>query len=328
MAQSPFGAINGVGGVGPAGGANPVLAMLTGMGLGGTQAPAQAGGVPGGQGDGFNASPELQEENQQQQEEMQKLARIRDLINEIIQLQQQAQQQQQQGDQQGAAQTQQRIQQDMTELNALMGNGQNGQNGQQGGVPPVGGDGGGGGAAPVGGGGPAGGGAPYGGGAPVGGNYGGGGPGGGDGTLNAPVTDGGGPPVDVSSQLQPGGADGIPEKYKDNQMAQLIWQEAKKNGADPRAMLATAVVESGLNPKAVGDNGTSFGLYQYHQGGALGSHDANWAFNPKNIIDDEAKRFANAGVRDGAGAAAVQRPADPVGYAQKVNSVMNSFNQK
>lgn len=330
MAQNPFGAINGVGGVGAANpaGATFMQGLLAGLQLGGGQPPGNP--AAGGVGDQFKASPELQEENQAQLAEMIKLARIRDLINEILTLQQQLQQQQQQGDQQGAAQTQQRLQQDMAELQSLMGNGQgqqNGQNGQNGGVPNLGALGAGapGGGAPAGG--YPGGGAQEGGGVPApGGAAEGAGDGGGN--LNAPVTDGGGAPVDVSGQLEPGGAAGIPDKYKDNPMAQLIWQESVKNGADPKVMLATAIVESDLNPKAVGDNGTSFGLYQYHIGGALGNRDANWAFNPKNIITDEAKRFASAGVRDGAGAAAVQRPADPVGYAKKVNNVMASFNQK
>lgn len=123
--------------------------------------------------------------------------------------------------------------------------------------------------------------------------------------------------------VQPGpSAKGIPAKYKDNKMAQLIWQESLKAGADPYTMLATAIVESGLNPKAVGDGGTSFGLYQYHIGGALGNRSKEWAFDPLNIIRDEAKRFAQAGANTGREAAAVQRPADQAGYAAKVDSLI------
>lgn len=120
----------------------------------------------------------------------------------------------------------------------------------------------------------------------------------------------------------------MPERYKSNPMAQEIWQISKEEGADPRIMLSTAIVESGLRPRAVGDNGTSFGLYQYHQGGALGNHDAEWAFKPENITRDEARRFAKADVHDGAGAAAVQRPADPKGYAREVDNTARGLDGK
>lgn len=339
--QDPLGAIQGIGG---AGGANPLLGFQGLQGMQGMQGmgqlgampgvaglPGQAGGVtPFGQQDMFNASPEMQEEMQAQQ---MKMLRIQQLTQEIQLLEIQKQQQLQNNDEQGAAATDVKIQADKKELAQLMGTDGQQQQQQAGAAAPAdmvnpngnagamgGGGGGGGGVPEVGGGG--GGGGTGGGGGAGGGEAVGGGGGDAGGNLNAPVTDAGGANVDVSGDLEAGGAAGIPEKYKDNPMAQLIWQESKKAGADPYAMLATAVVESNLNPKAVGDNGTSFGLYQYHQGGALGNRSAEWAFNPKNIIQDEAKRFAAAGVKNGAGAAAVQRPADPSGYATKVNNVI------
>lgn len=110
--------------------------------------------------------------------------------------------------------------------------------------------------------------------------------------------------------------------YTDNPIAQQILAQARRTGADPYTMLATAVVESGLNPQAVGDNGTSYGLYQMHVGGAGGrSHDeARRYLNPSASIENRARAF-----RGGAGgewAASVQRPADAAGYARKVNAVI------
>lgn len=105
-------------------------------------------------------------------------------------------------------------------------------------------------------------------------------------------------------------------------IAQLIAQHARRTGADPYTLLATAIVESGLNPRAVGDNGTSYGLYQMHVGGAGGSshESAKRYLDPLTAIENRARHF-----RGGAGgrfAASVQRPADPGGYASKVDAVI------
>lgn len=49
----------------------------------------------------------------------------------------------------------------------------------------------------------------------------------------------------------------------------------------PTGIWETVVqVESGFNPQAVGDNGTSFGLFQLHQGGQLGNLTEQQAFDP------------------------------------------------
>lgn len=309
--QDLLGALSGIGGFGG-----------TGLLQAPPPTPERTGTLPGlpPVQDGFLASPELQELQSAGGVDSVQL-KIQELNLMIMLLEIQKQDQVRNDDQEGAEQTQSEIDQKKAELQALMGGGPLGAGGlaplaaggaaaaSEGGAPFGGvGAAGGAGAAPA-----AGGGAPSGGGTS------------GGGSLNAPVVDAGGANVDVSQDLEPGGAAGIPDKYKDNPMAQLIWQESKKAGADPYAMLATAVVESGLNPKAVGDNGTSFGLYQYHIGGALGSRSKEWAFTPKNIIQDEAKRFAAAGVRDGQGAAAVQRPADQAGYASKVDGLISEM---
>lgn len=57
----------------------------------------------------------------------------------------------------------------------------------------------------------------------------------------------------------------------------LIEQLARRYGVDPRAALAIASVEGGFHG-SVGDNGTSFGPFQLHEGGALPrGRGANWA---------------------------------------------------
>lgn len=95
--------------------------------------------------------------------------------------------------------------------------------------------------------------------------------------------------------------------------------------AQIRAMQATARVESGLNPSAVGDNGTSFGLFQHHIGGAGGSSlaSAQRYLDPATSIRERAREFRRLNIRGGRGAASLQRPADPSGYAKKVDAVLS-----
>lgn len=100
---------------------------------------------------------------------------------------------------------------------------------------------------------------------------------------------------------------------------QGIKQAAAQTGADPVALLATSLVESGANTGEVGDQGTSFGPFMFHEGGALGSHSPAWA-NSQAAILNRAQQFARLGVHGGIGAAAVQRPLNPTAYAQKVNA--------
>lgn len=96
-------------------------------------------------------------------------------------------------------------------------------------------------------------------------------------------------------------------------------------GLDPRLAVADAMVESGLNPQAVGDGGTSFGLYQLHQGGELGSLTPSQAFDPAtnaHVALSTMAQVAQAhpGWSPGQIAAAAQRPADPAAYAAKVDA--------
>lgn len=105
-------------------------------------------------------------------------------------------------------------------------------------------------------------------------------------------------------------------------LAKQIISGAKKTGADPYTLLASAIVESGLNPRAVGDGGTSFGLWQMHVGGAGGPNlaSAKRYFDPMLSIDNRSRAFK--GGKGGSWAASVQRPADQAGYARKVDSVI------
>lgn len=49
-----------------------------------------------------------------------------------------------------------------------------------------------------------------------------------------------------------------------NTITDYIVTESLVNGVDPQLILNTAKFESRLNPHAVGDHNTSFGLYQIH----------------------------------------------------------------
>lgn len=88
---------------------------------------------------------------------------------------------------------------------------------------------------------------------------------------------------------------------------------AKQYGANAALMVADSIVESGLQYHPTpGDNGTSFGPYQMHKGGALGSHTQAWAesndTSPTSMLANRAQAFAAAGAVNGTGAAIVQGP--------------------
>lgn len=105
-----------------------------------------------------------------------------------------------------------------------------------------------------------------------------------------------------------------------------VRKAAQQTGADPAALLADSIVESGARTGAVGDQGTSFGPWQFHVGGALGSHSPSWA-NSYAAALNRAQEFKRLGVHGGKGAAAVQRPADPSGYALKVQAALPQARQ-
>lgn len=120
---------------------------------------------------------------------------------------------------------------------------------------------------------------------------------------------------------------------------------AKKNGLTAgqtsdliSTSLATAAVETGgtYNPKATGDNGTSFGEFQLHEGGELNnlpgslSQQETEAFNPVTNATVAIQQIintikANAPAFDqnaGNVAAAAQRPQDAQGYATDIDQLL------
>lgn len=97
-----------------------------------------------------------------------------------------------------------------------------------------------------------------------------------------------------------------------------------------RVSVATAADETGgtFSPTAVGDNGTSFGEFQLHQGGELGSLSQGQAFNVQTnastAIPTIADRLSTAGTNPNLGqvAATAQRPQDQTGYASNINALL------
>lgn len=107
--------------------------------------------------------------------------------------------------------------------------------------------------------------------------------------------------------------------------AKLVASVAKELGIDPVTAVAVMLVESGGNNRAVGDNGTSFGLFQLHQGGELGNLTKEQAFDPvtnARVALSEFQRQESKYSDPGQLAAASQRPADAANYAQKVNATL------
>lgn len=104
-----------------------------------------------------------------------------------------------------------------------------------------------------------------------------------------------------------------------------VRKAAQATGADPAALLADSLVESGGKLGAVGDVASghaSYGPWQMRsQVGALGQHSPAWA-NSYAAALNRAQEFKRLGVHGGPGAAAVQRPADPTGYASKVQAAL------
>lgn len=107
----------------------------------------------------------------------------------------------------------------------------------------------------------------------------------------------------------------------DPRVIDYVKRASQATGADPVALLADSLVESGAQLGAKGDQGTSFGPWQFHIGGALGSHTPAWASTYAAALN-RAQEFSRLKVHGGKGAAAVQRPADPMGYAAKVDAAL------
>ncbi len=117
-----------------------------------------------------------------------------------------------------------------------------------------------------------------------------------------------------------------------NSTLNLLLDIAAAEGLTDRqtsAFVATARQESGLNPSAIGDSGTSFGLFQHHIGGAGGTskESAQRYLNPRMSAKERAKWFKKWNITTGEGAARLQRPADPSGYARSVNNLLSGKQQ-
>jgi hypothetical protein len=111
--------------------------------------------------------------------------------------------------------------------------------------------------------------------------------------------------------------------------AQVVAGVAAKVGVDPVVAVAMMLVESGGRNTAVGDGGTSFGLFQLHEGGMLTAAGLTkeQAFDPETNASVALKSLAHEWAKGpnrspGDIAAASQRPADKIGYAQKVNGAL------
>ena len=145
------------------------------------------------------------------------------------------------------------------------------------------------------------------------------------GGSSSPSSDSGGSaPVNSSGSTgttYDGAKPGAPGDAKAN--AQIVAEVARSKGVDPVTAVAAMLVESGGNSKAVGDNGSSFGLFQLHRGGELGSMSPEQAYDPRTNAEVALSVFAkNKGKYSDPGhlAAASQRPANPEHYAQMVNA--------
>lgn len=125
---------------------------------------------------------------------------------------------------------------------------------------------------------------------------------------------------------------------------QAIYRAADELGVPRTLALAIAKHESGLDPHAPGDHGyfrngrfvpdpsgppTSFGLFQLHQGGELGSLTPEQAMDPYTnakvaLTQVAAVMKAHPGADPGTIAALAQRPKDTAGYAQSVNALLKN----
>ena len=108
----------------------------------------------------------------------------------------------------------------------------------------------------------------------------------------------------------------------------IIYYVARLNRVDTLTCEACAFHESIFNWLAVGDNDTSFGLYQLHEGGELGNLTKEQAMNPltnceRAIPVIAAVQHQHPDWSPGLVAATAQRPANPSIYAADVNQIYN-----
>jgi len=115
------------------------------------------------------------------------------------------------------------------------------------------------------------------------------------------------------------------DRHTQIQNAKIVGQVAKEMGVDPATAVAAMLVESRGNHRAVGDRGTSFGLFQLHRGGMLGNLSPEQACNPvlnARVALSEFKKHQYQCSSPGDLAATSQRPANRRAYACAVNAAL------
>lgn len=80
----------------------------------------------------------------------------------------------------------------------------------------------------------------------------------------------------------------------DQDIINVVDPIAAKYGVPTLIWETVAEVESGLNPRAVGDHGTSFGLFQLHRGGQLGNLTPEQAYDPATNAEQAMPAIAKA----------------------------------
>lgn len=111
----------------------------------------------------------------------------------------------------------------------------------------------------------------------------------------------------------------------------IISYVARLYHADVLMCECTVWVESRFNWLAIGDDGTSGGLFQDHIGGELGNHPLSYALNPLNscllsISELAACEHQHPNWPVGRVAAAAQRPANQSIYAELVQAAYDAVN--
>lgn len=123
---------------------------------------------------------------------------------------------------------------------------------------------------------------------------------------------------------EPNPATGQPQNIQD-----IIAEVAREEGVPVELALAIAQEESGFDPKAVGDNGHSIGLFQLNDEGEGHGMTVAQREDPRTNAQIALRQVAavlkqNPNMDWGSVAAAAQRPLDRVGYANSINNILQN----
>lgn len=127
----------------------------------------------------------------------------------------------------------------------------------------------------------------------------------------------------------------MPSQWNVEEIQGEIIAAALKQGVDPILALAIAHQEDPtFNPRAVGDKGTSFGVFQLHRGGELGHLTPEQAFNVTTNANVALSRVRAIAVKyphlsPGEIAVRAQRPLESIRpkYIQGVNSAYMAYSK-